>query len=72
MLEFENKNKNDRTIHDINASLSALQGAIEIIHDEWKTNPELVDRILPLTFEKLNQLQTQIKNFRLPKSSICD
>lgn len=72
MLESENKNKNDRAIHDINASLSALQGAIEIIHDEWKTNPELVDRILPLTFEKLNQLQTQITNFRLPKNSICD
>ncbi len=72
MLELQAKNKKDRAIHDINASLSALQGAIELIHDEWRNDPELVDRILPLTFEKLDQLQTQITNFHLPKSSICD
>jgi hypothetical protein len=44
--------------------LSALQGAIEIISDEWKTNPELVEKILPLTVDKINQLQLQLKNFQ--------
>ncbi len=51
-------------IHDIHSSLSALQGAIEIISDEWQTNPELVEKILPLTVDKINQLQHQLKNFQ--------
>jgi len=61
----ENKtNSSTQVIHDINSSLQALQGALEVIKDEWKTNPELVDRILPLTVDKINQLQLQLQGFR--------
>ena len=50
-------------VHDIKSSLSALQGAMEVIKDEWRTNPELVERILPLTLEKITQLELQLKSF---------
>lgn len=61
----ENKtNSNTQLVHDINSSLQALQGALEVIKDEWKTNPELVERILPLTVDKINQLQLQLQGFR--------
>ena len=51
-------------VHDINSSLSALFGALEVIKDEWRSNPELVEKILPLTLEKINQLQLQLIKFR--------
>ncbi|MDD4973703.1 MAG: hypothetical protein PHY93_05100 [Bacteriovorax sp.] len=50
-------------VHDINSSLSALQGALEVMKDEWRSNPELVERILPLTVEKINQLHLQLINY---------
>lgn len=50
-------------VHDINSSLSALQGALEVIKDEWRTNPALVERILPLTLDKINQLQLQLAKY---------
>lgn len=53
-----------QTVHDINSSLQALQGALELIKDEWRTNPQLVERLLPLTVDKLNQLQSQLQDFR--------
>ena len=60
-----NMDQNDQVlVHDINSSLSALLGAIEVIKDEWKSNPELVDKILPLTVEKINELQLQLKIYR--------
>lgn len=55
-------------VHDINSSLQALQGALELIKDEWRTNPQLVERLLPLTVDKLNQLQSQLQDFRHLKS----
>lgn len=56
--------KNNQTlVHDINSSLSALQGAVEVMKDEWRTNPELVEQILPLTLEKINQLHQQLASF---------
>lgn len=57
-----------QTVHDINSSLQALQGALELIKDEWRTNPQLVERLLPLTVDKLNQLQSQLQDFRHLKS----
>jgi hypothetical protein len=50
-------------VHDINSSISALHGALEVITDEWKTNPELVERILPLAVDKIHQLQIQLLNY---------
>jgi Mg-chelatase subunit ChlI len=57
-------------VHDINASISALQGAMEVITDEWRTNPELVEKILPLTLEKINQLQMQLANYHTAQQKI--
>jgi hypothetical protein len=59
--------KNQVLVHDINSSLSALQSAMEVINDEWRSNPDLVDRIIPLTLDKINQLQLQLINFRISK-----
>ena len=57
------ENQNDQVVHDINSSISALLGAVEVIKDEWKSNPELVEKILPLTIDKLNQLHRQLQSF---------
>ena len=51
-------------VHDINSSLSALLGAIEVMKDEWRENPELVERILPLTKEKIQALDSQLQAYR--------
>lgn len=50
--------------HDINATLSALLSALELVNDEWKSNPELVDKILPLTTMKLDLLREQLSLYR--------
>lgn len=50
--------------HDINSTLSALLSALELVNDEWKTNPELVDKILPLTIQKLDLLSEQLILYR--------
>lgn len=43
--------------HDIKSAISALINAVELINEEWEKNPELVDRIIPLTVDKLNELK---------------
>lgn len=67
MLENNSSEKNSITqvlVHDINSSISALTGAIEVIKDEWRSNPELVEKILPLTLDKINQLHEQLARFK--------
>jgi hypothetical protein len=49
--------------HDINSSIGALLSAFELVKDEWQANPELVDRILPLTVEKIIELQLLLQNY---------
>lgn len=51
-------------VHDINSTLSSLLSALEVVNDEWKSNPELVDKILPLTVQKLDLLQEQLRHYR--------
>lgn len=46
--------------HDINSALSSVMGAVELINDEWEENPELVEKILPLTKEKLMELHEKL------------
>lgn len=53
-----------KTVHDINASISALVNAVELTRDEWRTNPELVDRILPLTVDKILELQDHLAKYK--------
>lgn len=60
-----NQNDSLRALnHDINSTLSSLLNAMELIKDEWKKNPELVDRILPLTEEKFHLLKEQWDFYR--------
>lgn len=54
----------DKTVHDINSAISALINAMELTKDEWRTNPELVDRILPLTLDKIFELQTHLAKYK--------
>ncbi|NOT79029.1 MAG: hypothetical protein HOP07_08500 [Bacteriovoracaceae bacterium] len=67
MMKQNSENETNLT-HDINATLSALLSALELINGEWKSNPELVDRIVPLTINKVELLSLQIAEYRkIPK-----
>jgi hypothetical protein len=63
MSKLDNTTQGNIT-HDINSTLSALLSALELVNDEWKTNPELVDKILPLTAQKLDLLREQLILYR--------
>jgi hypothetical protein len=63
MSKLDNTTESNLT-HDINATLSSLLSALELVNDEWKTNPELVDKILPLTTQKLDLLREQLLLYR--------
>jgi hypothetical protein len=63
-LKKTEKQNNPVLLHDINSSLSALQSAIDVIKDEWRSNPELVDKILPLAVDKIHELHLQLQNYR--------
>ena len=67
MSKFDNTTEANLT-HDINSTLSSLLSAFELINDEWKTNPELVDKILPLTSQKFDLLKEQLILYRNPKN----
>ncbi len=54
--------------HDINSTLSSLLSALELMSDEWKKNPELVDKILPLTEQKFSLLKEQLILYRNTKN----
>jgi hypothetical protein len=56
--------KVETLIHDINSSISALLSSMELINDEWRNNPELVDKIIPLTKEKISELELLLKEYR--------
>lgn len=63
MSKFDNTTEANLT-HDINSTLSSLLSAFELINDEWKSNPELVDKILPLTANKIDLLKEQLRLYR--------
>lgn len=67
MLKLDNSIQANIT-HDINSTLSSLLTALELVNDEWKTNPELVDKILPLTSQKFDLLREQLILYRNPKN----
>lgn len=50
--------------HDINSTLSALISALELVSEEWRENPELVDKIIPLTAQKIDLLKEQLELYR--------
>jgi methyl-accepting chemotaxis protein len=46
-----------KIIHDINSAISSITQAVDLISENWKDNPELVEKMLPLTQNKLTELQ---------------
>lgn len=56
--------KIETLIHDINSSISAVLSSMELVNDEWRGNPELVDKILPLTKEKISELELLLKEYK--------
>ena len=52
----KNKDKS-KLIHDINSAISAVSQAVDLINENWKDNPELVEKMLPLTRNKLIELR---------------
>ncbi len=61
---MQNNDREHDLNHDINSTISSLVTALELIKDEWKKSPELVDRIIPLTIDKMELLSAQVKEFR--------
>lgn len=55
--------------HDINSTLCALISALELVSEEWDKNPELVDKIIPLTTQKLDLLKEQLHAYHQFQSS---
>lgn len=56
-------NSQNKLQHDINSTLSSLLSALELVRDEWKDNQELVEKILPLSKSKINELEVLLKDF---------
>jgi hypothetical protein len=54
---------NNKNVHDIKSAISALTNAMELITEEWDKSPELVDRIIPLSIEKLKELQKELDKY---------
>lgn len=48
--------------HDLNAHLSTLLLAINMIREEWKKNPESVARVIDLSINKLEEIKKLSKN----------
>lgn len=52
-----------KSIHDINSSINALLSSIEVIKDEWKNNPELINQLMPLVLDKTIQLKAELDQY---------
>lgn len=53
-----------KIVHDINSSISSVSQSIDLLIENWKDNPELVEKMLPLTKEKMAQLKEDWKNLK--------
>ena len=59
-----NQNDNEaQSIHDINSSINALLSSLEVIKDEWSSNPELINQLMPLIMDKTIQLKAQLDHY---------
>ena len=63
MLKMNPSDNESKSIHDINSSLNALLSSLEVIKDEWKNNPELINQLMPLVLDKTIQLKTELDQF---------
>lgn len=46
---MENRENINRLIHNLNSSIASLVQAVEVIEECWPDNPELLDRMIPMT-----------------------
>jgi hypothetical protein len=53
--------------HNMKSALSSLQNGLNLISDEWKKNPKLVEQILPLMLDKIKELELELKSFHQKK-----
>ena len=53
--------------HDIKSAISSLQSGLNLVTEEWKENPELVGRILPLMLEKIKEIQNELEIYQQRK-----
>jgi hypothetical protein len=58
-----NQQSEAKSIHDINSSINALLSSLEVIKDEWKSNPELINQLMPLIMDKTIQLKVELDQF---------
>jgi hypothetical protein len=63
MPKMNPSDNESKSIHDINSSLNALLSSLEVIKDEWKNNPELINQLMPLVLDKTIQLKTELDQF---------
>jgi nitrogen-specific signal transduction histidine kinase len=57
------KSQKSDLVHDINSSMAALLGAVELLNEHWKNDSELVQKIIPAAIDKLEILSDQITLF---------
>jgi len=48
--------KNKNLIHDMNSSLAALEQALILLEENQGINSDLVEKILPLSREKMSEI----------------
>lgn len=65
MLKMNQQQSEAKSIHDINSSINALLSSLEVIKDEWKSNPELINQLMPLIMDKTIQLKVELDQFYL-------
>lgn len=59
---MENSDINSKKEHDLNAHLSTLQLALDMIRDDWNKNPESVSKVIDLSIAKLTEMSSLLKN----------
>lgn len=50
--------------HDIMAAIAALELSLEMCKDSWKDNPQLVEKIIPLSIAKMEEFITLIRDYQ--------
>lgn len=55
----------DKIEHDIEAAISALELSLEMCKDSWRNNPQLVEKIVPLSISKMEELLELIQEYHI-------
>lgn len=43
-------------IHNINSNLMAIEQSLEMIQKHWKSNPALIDEVIPMAMIRIKEL----------------